>query len=61
MARYKPVDPHISKMLPVRFADQVQPGTFEYAVNWLVDHEIDLSAFDARYRNGKIRASPVAG
>jgi hypothetical protein len=26
MARYKPVDPHLSKMLPVRFADQILPG-----------------------------------
>ncbi len=57
MARYKPVDPHLSKMLPVRFSDQIQPGTFEYAVNWLVDHEIDLSVFDARYRNDVTGAS----
>ncbi len=57
MARYKPVDPHLSKMLPVRFADQIQPGTFEYAVNWLVDHEINLSVFDARYRNDETGAS----
>lgn len=57
MARYKPVDPHLSKMLPVRFADQILPGTFEYAVNWLVDHEIDLTVFDARYRNDETGAS----
>jgi len=25
VARYKLVDPHLSKMLPVRFADQIQP------------------------------------
>ena len=43
--------------LPERFADQIQPGTFEYAVNWLVDHEIDLSVFDARYRNDETGAS----
>lgn len=41
MARYKPVDPHLSKMLPVRFSDQILPDTFEYAVHWLVDHEIN--------------------
>lgn len=57
MARYKPVDPHLSKMLPVRFADQIVPGTFEYAVHWLVDHEIDLSVFDARYRNDQTGAT----
>ncbi len=57
MARYKPVDPHLSKMLPVRFADQIIPGTFEHAVNWLVDHEINLSVFDARYRNDETGAT----
>jgi transposase len=57
MARYKPVDRHLSKMLPVKFSEQILPGTFEYAVNWLVDHQIDLSVFDARYRNDETGAS----
>lgn len=29
MARYKPVDPHLPKMLSARFANQFLPGTFE--------------------------------
>ena len=57
MARYKPVDQHLSKMLPVNFSEQIIPGTFEYAVNWLVDNEIDLKIFDARYRNDEVGAS----
>ena len=57
MARYKPVDQHLSKMLPVKFSEQILPGTFEYAVNWLVDHRIDLKVFDARYRNDDTGAS----
>lgn len=57
MARYRLVDPHLSKLLPVTFAAQILPGTFEYAVNWLVDHEIDLSVFDARYRNDIVGAA----
>jgi transposase len=50
MARYKPIatDP---KFLPVDLARQLLPGTFEHAVNFLIDHELDLSPFDARYRN----------
>jgi hypothetical protein len=51
MARYKPVDRHLSKLLPVTFSEQIVPGTFEYAVNWLVDHKIDMRVFDGRYRN----------
>jgi len=36
MARYKAVDPDLSKLLPVRFSEQILPGTFEYALNGLV-------------------------
>ena len=57
MARYKPVDAHLTKLLPVCFSDQIVPGTFEYAVNYLVDHKIDLSVFDARYHNDVTGAS----
>ncbi|MCK9193318.1 MAG: transposase [Nevskia sp.] len=57
MARYEAVDPDLSKLLPVRFSEQILPGTFEYALNWLVDHEIDLRVFDARYRNDETGAS----
>ena len=56
MARYKPVhrDP---LLLPVVLADQVQPGTFEFALDHLVDQELDLSALDARFRNDETGAS----
>jgi transposase len=56
MPRYKAVhrDP---LLLPVVLADQVQPGTFEFALDHLVDHELDLSALDARFRNDETGAS----
>jgi len=43
-------------MVPIRLADQVQPGTFEYTVNYLVDNEIDLSVFESRYQNDETGA-----
>lgn len=51
MARYKPRDMHLSKLLPVRFSEQILPGSFEYALNWLIDQQVDLSVFDARFSN----------
>lgn len=56
MPRYKPVhrDP---LLLPVVLAEQIQPGTFEFALDHLVDHELDLSALDARFRNDETGAS----
>ncbi|MGH9578831.1 MAG: transposase, partial [Terriglobales bacterium] len=50
MARYKYIDT-TPRFLPVDLARQLLPGTFEHALNHLLDHAIDLSAFDARFRN----------
>ncbi|MGH8458211.1 MAG: IS1182 family transposase [Nevskiales bacterium] len=51
MARYKPRDRHLLKLLPVSFDAQILPGSFEYALSWLIDYEIDLSVFEARFAN----------
>lgn len=50
MARYKHIDTN-PRFLPVDLARQLLPGTFEHALNHLIDHELDLSSFDAHYRN----------
>lgn len=50
MARFKPVHKGM-KLLPVDFDQQIQPGSFEYALCHLLDHELDLSSFHARYKN----------
>ena len=56
MARYKHIDTN-SKFLPVDLARQLRPGTFEYALNYLLEQEIDLSAFDQRFKNDDTGAS----
>ena len=43
MARYKHQDYNQTKMIPLRLADQIQPGRFEYTLNHVVDNELDLS------------------
>ena len=50
MARYKHIDTS-PRFLAVDLQRQLLPGTFEYALNHLVDHELDLSRFDARFNN----------
>ena len=50
MARYKPLHKGL-KLLPVDFDQQVIPGSFEHALCHLVDHELDLDEFHARYNN----------
>ena len=50
MPRFKPVHKGL-KLLPVDFERQLIPGTFEHALSYLIDHELDLSTFESRYRN----------
>lgn len=51
MARYKDYNYDQSKLLPINFSEQILPGSFEYTVNYLVDHELDLTVFESRYHN----------
>ena len=51
MPRYKDYDYNQSKLIPVNFDEQILPGTFEYTLSYLIEHEMDLSVFDDRYRN----------
>jgi transposase len=56
MAKYKHYDYGQAKMLPVRFEEQILPGTFEHTLARVIDERIDLSIFDARYRNDEVGA-----
>jgi transposase len=50
MARYKTIDTS-PRFLPVDLARQLLPGTFEHALNHLLDHELDLRGLDERFCN----------
>jgi transposase len=51
MARYKEYDYRQGKFISLSFDKQILPGTFEHTLNYLIDHELDLSIFDDRYSN----------
>jgi transposase len=38
-------------MVPVAFDQQILTGTFEHSINYLVDHELDLTIFHHRFKN----------
>jgi transposase len=56
MPRYKPAQRN-GMFIPVVFEEQIQPGTFEFALQHLVDEQLDLSALDAKFRNDATGAS----
>jgi transposase len=59
MPRYRKREKKQAMLVPVRFEDQIQPGTLEYAIDFLVDNEIDLSGFESRYRNDETGAPAI--
>ncbi|MFH1217613.1 MAG: transposase [Pseudomonadota bacterium] len=56
MAKYKPYSYAQGQLIPVMFSKQIQPGTFEYTLSHLVDHELDLSFMDGRFKNDETGA-----
>ena len=51
MPKYIPYDYQQTAMVVINFEDQLQPGTFEHALHYLVDNKLDLTLFDPQYRN----------
>ena len=59
MARYKETNNRQGQFIPVIFEDQVLPGTIEHAICDIIDHHVDLSVFDGRYKNDATGAPAV--
>jgi transposase len=57
MARYKERSQD-NIMVAINLAEQLLPGTFEFALNEIIDHQLDLSCFDELYCNDE--AGPKA-
>jgi len=55
MPRFKPYSYEQMLMIPVDLKSQLQPGTFEFALNEIID-EMDLSIFDDRFHNDETGA-----
>ncbi|WP_442907869.1 transposase, partial [Halomonas sp. 156] len=51
MPRFKPYNHDQNAMVVINYQDQLQPGTFEHAVHYLIEHKLDLSVFHPKYRN----------
>ncbi len=54
--RYKHIDTS-PRLIAVNLERQLLPGTFEHALDYLIDHELDLSVLDARYKNDQTGAT----
>ena len=48
MPKFIPYDHNQNAMIVINFRDQLQPGTFEHAIHYLIQQKLDLSVFDHR-------------
>jgi len=56
MARYKEYSYDQGKLIPITFREQIIPGSFEFALNDIVDNVLDLSLFEKRFSNDETGA-----
>jgi len=59
MAKYKPLHENQMVMLPISLPDQLVEGTLEHTISELVENHLDLSVFDARYKNDETGAAAI--
>ncbi len=51
MPNFIPTNYRQDRLLALNLEDQLQAGTFEYALHYLIEHKLDLSVFHPRYKN----------
>lgn len=51
MPKFIPFDYNQTSMVVINYQDQLQPGTFEHAIHYLIEQRLDLSVFYPNYNN----------
>jgi transposase len=51
MPRFKPTNREQGIMIPISYEKQITTGTFEHAIDYLVEKKIKMGIFEARYKN----------
>lgn len=51
MPNFIPYNPNQSSMVVINFLDQLQPGTFEHAIHYLIEERLDITIFHPMYKN----------
>ena len=62
MPRFKHYNYDQDSMVVINYQEQLQPGTFEHAVHYLIEHKLDLTVFHPKYRNddtGRLAYDPA--
>ena len=60
MPRYKEANYAQGQFIPIQFEHQILPGSLEHGLCYVVDHKINMSAFDALRNNDAVGAPAYA-
>lgn len=63
MPRFMPLNYQQHSMVVINYLDQLQAGTFEHAIHYLIEEKLDLSVFYPKYKNdatGRLAYDPAA-
>jgi len=53
MPNFIPYDYNQNSMVVINYQDQLQPGTFEYAIHHLITSKLDLTVFYPKFKNNE--------
>ena len=59
MAKYKTVSYGQMQMIPLSLTDQLEKGSFEHTVHYLIEEKADLSCVDVNYKNDETGATAI--
>lgn len=51
MPKFKPYNHKQSSIVVIKYEEQLQTGTFEHAIHYLIHHKLDLSIFNQHFNN----------
>jgi len=51
LPKFIPANYNQTSMVVINYEDQLQAGTFEHAIHYLIEHKLDLSVFYPKYKN----------
>ena len=58
MAKFTPYNYDQHSMIVINYKEQLQPGTFEHAIHYLIEYKLDLPIFDHCYHNARPAYDP---
>ena len=51
MPKYIPTEYNQNILVPVKLSEQIQPGTLEHTIDYVIENKVDISSLEEYYKN----------